>query len=610
MRLGVFLGISLGAMMPATGGGQARPFGSAEASAAGQAVLSAQVARFGRVSDPAWDKAISGVLSKLERATGFPGLQVGYVVVGNAEQNAAAVPGAKLVVNAGILRLLQDLAAKVTNIPTARRERFTAFLAAVLSHEIAHITLGHTDSLLATVTRLASEAGAPDSALRDPLSYRSVARDSAVTLEMLQHSRERELAADRVGGLYLLRAGWTIQTAMDLFRALDSLERKDPSFYESLTYVRTHPRASTREAGLEAFRAQLKSLQADYDDALTLIRTNVALEAAVILLDTVLAYFPEMEPALHARGTAYHQLWLETVPVPIQQARASLTTYSFRFLPMIRGVPGNLSLYAAARNDYVAVLAHEPLGLTAVQLALLEAYAGDCPKASQRAQEAAVSDSQSPAVANNRGVVLLVCNRPADALQAFERAQRLTGSQPVSAFLFNTARAMKGVGDPRAGSLFKKYLTMDSASEWTAEARRQLGVEAAERAGEGPAPRASDAPRIQGVGLGDPIDKVHAAWGSPTSAKGDSLAFLSYPTRGVSLAVSPSRGVVFIALLNREAGAVDGIRVGDPVVAARARWGLPAEQDEEDLLFSRGTWTVATRARDAHIVMLGIVTND
>src|SRR5205823_13185559 len=113
------------------------------------------------------------------------------------------------------------------------------------------------------------------------------------------------------------------------------------------------------------------------------------------------------------------------------QARASLTTYSFRFLPMIRGVPGNLSLYTAARSDYMTVLAHEPLALTAVQLALLDAYAGECPRASQRAYEAAASDSLSPAVANNRGVVLLVCNKPTDALQAFERAQRLTGPQPV-----------------------------------------------------------------------------------------------------------------------------------------------------------------------------------
>ena len=76
------------------------------------------------------------------------------------------------------------------------------------------------------------------------------------------------------------------------------------------------------------------------------------------------------------------------------------------------------------------------------------------------------------------------------------------------------------------------------------------------------------------------------------------------------MAVSPSRGVVFIGLLTREAGFVDGIRVGDPVVVARATWGLPAEQHEEDLLFNRGTWTVSVRARGPKIAMLVIVANE
>jgi len=606
-RIHWLVGIALG-VVPTAAATQARPFGPGEASAAGEAVLSAQIARYGRITNTAWDQIISTVLFRLQPATGLPGLRVGYVVVGNSEANAAAVPGGKLLVNGGLLSLLQDLAAKATNSPAARRERLTAFLAAVLSHEIAHLTLGHADSLLATVARLAADAGVPSSALSDPMSYRSVARDTAVTLELLQHSREREFAADRLGSLYLLRAGWTIQTAMDLFRALDSLERRNPAFYESITYVQTHPRASTREAGLEAFRARLKLLQADYDDALALIRSNVAVASAITLLDTILVYFPGMVPALHARGTAYHQLWLETVPVPTQQARASLTTYTFRFLPTIRGVPGDVSFYAAARDDYAAVLTHEPLALTAVQLALLEAYAGDCAKASQRAREAGASDSLSPDVANNRGVVLLVCSKAAEAMQAFQLAQRLVGPQPLPPLLFNTARAMKAVEDPRSGSLFRQYLTVDSVSEWAAEARRQLGAPNAERiAG---ASRGTVPPSIQGIGLGYSLEKVRATWGTPASISGDTISLLSYPARGVGLAVSPGRGVVFMGLLTREAGAVDGIRVGDAVLAARATWGLPAEQHEEDLLFSRGTWTVVVRAGGPKIAMLVIVAND
>jgi Zn-dependent protease with chaperone function len=105
-------------------------------------------------------------------------------------------------VNAGLLRFLSTLAGKAGRTPQGQHTQFTAFLAAVLSHELAHITLGHTDSLMARIFVLATEVGVPESALGNPLSYQHAVQDSGVTLEMLQHSRERELAADRAGSLY------------------------------------------------------------------------------------------------------------------------------------------------------------------------------------------------------------------------------------------------------------------------------------------------------------------------------------------------------------------------------------------------------------------------
>jgi predicted Zn-dependent protease len=587
---------------------QGRLYSPIEAAAVGRAVLDAQVARYGRVRNANWDQDIAFILTKLERATGYPASRVGYVVVGNDDVNAAAIPGGSLIVNAGLMRFLHTLASEAGRTPQQQRNQFRAFLAAVLSHEIAHITLGHTDSLMARILSLATESGAPDGALGDPLTYRAAVQDSGVTLEMLQHSRERELAADRVGALYLLRGGWTIQAAMDLMRAVDLRERRDPSFFESISYVRSHPRASTREAALEGFRAQLKFLQGDYDDALALIQNNIAVPAAVTLLDTVLAYFPDMLPALHARGTAYHQLWLETVPVPTQQVRASLTTYALRFLPTIRGIPGDLSLYAAAKKDYTSVLAREPLARTVAQQALLDAYAGDCPVADQRARQAALSDSLSVDVVNNRGVVLFVCAKPVEALAAFQRAQRLSGLAVVPSFLFNTARAMKAVRDSRADSYFRRYLTIDSASAWADEARGQLGISDPSDV-KVPKATINAPPSIQGIALGYSLERVYAAWGSPTSVTGDTVAGLKYQARGVSVAISPSRGVVLILLLTREAGAVDGIRVGDPIAAARATWGTLAERRDDYIMFDRGTWIMAVGARGASISMLAIVAN-
>src|SRR3989441_1834299 len=592
-RATLLLGVlCIASPMPARA--QGRLYSPIEAAAVGRAVLDAQVARYGRVRNANWDQDIAFVLTRLQHATGYPASHFAYVIVGNDDVNAAAIPGSSLLVNAGLMRFLRGLASAGGRTPQEQRNQFRAFLAAVLSHEIAHITLGHTDSLMARILRLASASGALDGALGDPLSYRSVVQDSEVTLEMLQHSRERELAADRAGALYLLRGGWTIQTAMDLMRAVDLRERSDPSFFESISYVRSHPRASTREAALEQFRAQLKFLQADYDDALGLIENNVAVPAAITLLDTVLAYFPDMLPALHARGTAYHQLWLETVPAPTQQVRASLTTYALRFLPTIRGIPGDLSLYAAAKKDYASVLAREPLARTVAQQALLVAYAGDCPVADQRARQAALSDSLSADVVNNRGVVLFVCVKPVEALAAFQRAQRLSGRNVVPSLLFNTAQAMKAVGDPRAHSLFRQYLSIDAASEWAAEASRQLGEEAANNTKRSDEILSDNAPQIQGITLGDSFDKVQGSWGTPQSVTGDSIKIMTFPTRGVSIAINPLGGVEMLALLTHRAGAINGIRVGDPVATARIKWGTPAEQQNDDLVFDRRTWAIAT----------------
>ena len=397
---------------------------------------------------------------------------------------------------------------------------------------------------------------------------------------------------------------------MDLLRDIDLSERQDPNFFKTVSYVRSHPRASTREAALEEFRAKLKFLQADYDDALALIQNNIAVSAAVVLLDTVLAYFPNMLPALHARGTAYHQLWLETVPVSTQRVRASLNTYAFRFLPNIRGIPGDVSLYAAAKRDYDFVLAREPLALTVAQTALQNAYAGDCIVANQRARQAAAVDSLSSSVANNEGVVFFVCAKPIEALAAFGRAQRLSGQSVVPSFLFNSARAMKTAGDPRGDSRFRQYLAIDATSEWAAEARRQLGESDTNTGGGTSKTTTNAAPSVQGVALGDAVDRVYAAWGQPTSTTGDSIALLTYDSRGAVVAVSPSRGVVLISWVTRQAGAVDGIRVGDPIGSAIGIWGLPAEKREDYSLFDRGTWTVGVAVRRTVISTLAIMARD
>ena len=573
----------------------------------GRAFVNSEIARYGVVTNAAWDKSVSTVLGRLQRASGYPDLRIRYVMLRNPAVNAEAVPGGSILVNAGLLGLLDTLAGNQFKNPAARHDQFNAYLAAVLAHELAHLTLGHTDSLAARVGRFAIPAVESDSQGTPSLAFQRMVQDSGPTLEELQHSRERELEADRVGSLYLLRAGWTIQTAMDLMRSMDSLERRDPSFAKTVTYVQTHPRASMREASLEAFRAQLKTLQADYDDALALIQNNVAVPSAITLLDTILVYFPGMTPALHARGTAYHQLWLETVPVPTQRVRASLITYSFRFLPLIRGASGDMSLFASAQANYRAALSSSPASSTQVQLAMLAAYAGDCTKAIDLALAASLSDSLAPDVANNRGVVLFLCNQPAAAARSFQRAQQLAGPHVVPSLLFNTGRALKETGDAAGDGNLRRYLQLDGNSQWAAEARTLVG-EPGNSGNDGTTSgSASGSPSIQGIRLGDPVVRVFAVWGSNSTPVGDSVTFVTYPQRGIEAALSRVDGIVLIGLVSRAAGSVDGVRVGDNWNVVRATWGTPVEQKQGFLLFSRNGYAIAAVSAGDHIKALAIM---
>ena len=167
---------------------------------------------------------------------------------------------------------------------------------------------------------------------------------------------------------------------------------------------------------------------------------------------------------------------------------------------------------------------------------------------------------------------------------------------------------MKDAGDPQARPLFMRYLSMDSTSEWAAEARRQLGENVTSQTNRNDY-GLSSTPQIQGITLGDPFSKVYGVWGTPASLRGDTLRIMSFPTRGVSIAVA-NGSVVLIALETRGAGSVDGIRVGDPISAARAKWGIPAEQNETNLIFDRGTWAVATLTRGSQIENLVIMSHN
>src|SRR5262245_32338563 len=168
LRIGPVLGFVLISKLSS----QAQPYEPGSyARAVGRAIIEREVGRYGQVSNPVWDRDIGAVVNRLEQTSGYPGLQVTYVVVGDSDFYAEAVIGHALVVKVGLIRSLTALASNTTSSTQSQHVRFVAYLASVLAHELAHITLGHTDSLLSRARRLAKAAGVPDSALLNASSY-------------------------------------------------------------------------------------------------------------------------------------------------------------------------------------------------------------------------------------------------------------------------------------------------------------------------------------------------------------------------------------------------------------------------------------------------------
>jgi len=580
-------------------------FTPAEALIVGQRLRDTLVAEYGEVTDPGWNRDVRMVLRRIQRVANQPDLDLKPTIIGDSSMNASAIPGGFVIVNLGLLLYAADLARRDAPTDTAvQRARFIGYVAAVLGHETAHLTRAHTNVIVSHArARMRDAARAAGGGARREGFSREASLSPAV-MEEAKFSQRQELDADRVGALYMLLAELgEIQYAMDFWRANDVDERNEGSTYQLLltTYVSSHPRASTREAMLEAFRAKLKLHQARFDDALSLIRTNTELDAAIALLDTVLTDFPDLLAARHARGVAYHQKWLNSVPIQTQQVRASLVTYPAHFLPSIKGAPGDPALLRHARADYEAVLAVQLWPLTQSNLALLDAYGGDFPNALERGEQATQAQPANWKVLNNYGVALYLAGRFDSALATFRRGVTVLGVETPT-LAYNIARTLAAQRAPGANAALERYLAKDGSSEWRKEALTLLG-----RADDRPGAGMEKAPSIvAGITLGSSFDEVVAALGRFQSASrsGDG-AMYRYPESGIGLFLIPRFGVTALSVFERQTGAIDGVSVGDPWSNVTAKWGSPAETSESGVAyFPRGTWTAYAKADDAGAVEL------
>lgn len=127
-------------------------------------------------------------------------------------------------------------------------------LAAVIGHEIAHVTLQHASERLSQDMAMRGAVGV---AFPEQSKMQSIFGVGAMLGVILPYSRRHELEADRIGLRYLVKAGYAPEAAIALWTRM----AKSGSGRAQSDWLSTHPTDASRISALEAEIEKIKQEQ-------------------------------------------------------------------------------------------------------------------------------------------------------------------------------------------------------------------------------------------------------------------------------------------------------------------------------------------------------------
>lgn len=183
-------------------------------------------------TDPGVNEQVTRVGRRIAEATGRTDYAWEFKVLEDKQANAFCLPGGKVAVYTGILPITKD----------------DAGLAAVLGHEVAHAIARHGGERVSQTLLVQTGLAATQVALsgNDPGTVQAVTSllgAGASVGVLLPWSRAQESEADRLGLIFMAKAGYHPAAARDLWVRMAELSkgRQQPP-----EFLSTHPAAATR----------------------------------------------------------------------------------------------------------------------------------------------------------------------------------------------------------------------------------------------------------------------------------------------------------------------------------------------------------------------------
>lgn len=226
---------------PVTGKRQLALISEEQEIAMGREADKEAVAAFGLYPDEAMQKYIHELGTRIATKTERPNLPWTFRVVDDAAVNAFAIPGGFIYVTRGIMTHLNS----------------EAELAAILGHEIGHVTARHSVSQLskqqlAQVGLVAGMIISPEFAQFGDLAQ------VAMGLMFMKFSRSDESQADALSLKYMMAGGYDPRTLPNVFAMLNALTEQSAGG-RLPQWMSTHPDPGNRQAWAAQTVAGLKT---------------------------------------------------------------------------------------------------------------------------------------------------------------------------------------------------------------------------------------------------------------------------------------------------------------------------------------------------------------